>query len=310
MSILLDILQKLQSTQDAIRKTKELVVRHPGDYGLLANLETLEIRARSLEEAFLSEADVEHLDVCTYRMFAQDERGYPILTVGSALSDLQRWFSTVYDGLKNGPKHRAKLSPETVQQSTLNFAFAYTGSVGVAMAIPSERLLFDNDLQRAMQKTIEMAKSQSSDQIRHFAKEVGVASIRAMYRWVADHIISGAAVEIKWLRNRTEIVSALFETYHLSNLGRAIEETSAETEEIVKVVGDLVGVDIQKHTFHLAFEEADEIRGTMAESIGIEYTVELPKRYLALLRKRSFVNFATDEEVIRYYLLELKSPDQ
>jgi hypothetical protein len=310
MSILLDIIQKLQATQDAIRKTRELVARYPLDYGLLVNLESLEARALSLEESFLIEADVEQLDVCTYRMFGVDQRNYPILTIGSAISDLQRWFSIVYDALRNGPKRRAKLSPEIVQQSTLDFAFTFTGSVGFAMTVPSERLLIDNDLQRAMQKTVEMAKAESSDQIHLLSKEVGSASIRAMYRWVSDHTSAQAGAEIRWLRDREDMVLALFEARHLVNLGRAIEETSDETEEVLELIGDMVGADINKHTFHLAFEEADEIRGTMADSIGVQYTVELPKRYLAVIRKTSFINYATDEEYTKYHLLELKNTQQ
>jgi hypothetical protein len=305
MSILLDIVQKLQDTQDAVRKARGVAARYPADRAVLVNLESLERRALSLEQTFLAEAHTDQLDVCTYRMFAEDRHTYPILAVGSALGDLQRWFSTVYDALRNGPKVRAKLAPEILQQSTLNFAFAFTGSVGVAMTVPSERMLVDNDLERAMRKTIEMGRAESSDQIHYFAREVGPASVRAMYRWVSDHTDSGTGADIRWLRDQSEVVSALFEPRHLANLGRAIEETSDTEETTLELVGDLVGADIHRHTFHLVFEDADEIRGTMAESIGIEYTVELPRRYRAVLRKSSFVNYATEEEFIKYHLLEL-----
>src|SRR5450759_2760329 len=100
MSILLDIVQKIQDTQDAIRKARELAAKYPRDYAVLTNLEFLEKRALSLEESFLSEAHTDQLDVCAYRMFADDRSRYPILAVGSALGDLQRWFSTVYDALR------------------------------------------------------------------------------------------------------------------------------------------------------------------------------------------------------------------
>lgn len=306
MNALLDIVQKLQETQEAIRKTKELVVRFPNDYGLLSNLESLGKRASTLEELFIAEANIENLDICTYRMFTEKRKTYPILSVGSAISDLQRWFSIVYDAFKSGPKKKAKLTSEIIQQSSLDFAFTYTGSVGIAMTIPSERLLFDNDLQLTIKKTIEMANAESSDQIHFFAKEVGTASIRAMYHWVKDHTDAETGAEIKWIRDQKEFVSALFEPQHLADLGRAIEETSDETEEVVEVTGNLVGADINKHTFHLVFDEADEIRGTMAKTIGLQYTVELPKKYTAVIRKTSYINYATDEEYIKYYLLELK----
>lgn len=307
MSILLDIIEKLQSTQDAIRKARELATKHPQDYAVLSNLESLEKRALSLESSFLSEANVAQLDVCTYRMFGDEGHRYPVLAVGSALRDLQRWFSTVYDALRNGPKQRAKIAPEVVQQSTLDFAFAFTGSVGIAMTVPSERMLIDNDLQRAMHKTIDMVRADSSDQIHYFAKEVGPASVRALYRWVKDHTATGTGAEIQWLRNKAELVKAILPPEHLVALGMAIEETSDQKEETLTLIGDLVGADIHRHTFHMAFDEAEEIRGTMADSIGVEYTVELPRRYTATIRKTSFVNYATDDEITTYHLTELKT---
>ena len=306
MSMLLDIIQRIQDTQEAIRKTKEILLLYPKDLGLLANLKSLEIRALSLEASFLDEANVEHLDIVTYRMFAEKKKFYSVMDIGSALTDLQRWFSTVYDSLKTGPKRKAKLSPEIISATTLDFAFSFSGSVGIAMSIPSERLLLDNELQVTIKKTIEMAKAESSDQIHSFSKEMGASSIRAMYRWVQDHISAGAGAEIRWIKNEQEVIAASFEAKHLANLGHAIEETSDNFEEEIKVTGSLVGADVTKHTFHMVFDEADEIRGTMAETIGSQYTVELPKRYVAIMRKTSYLNYATDEEHIKHHLLELK----
>jgi len=307
MRNLLDIIQKISATQEAIRKTQELLRKFPEDYTIMANLESLAKRATALEDSFLHNAHQEHMDVCTYRMIANDNANYPILSLGSALGDLQRWFSTVYDALKNGPKQRARLAPEVLQHTTLNFAFTFSGSVGVAMTIPSERLLFDNDLQRTMHKTVEMLKAESSDQIHYFAKELGAASIRSLYNWVIDHNKAGVGAEIRWLRDVEVIDDINIDAVHLSNLSKAIEETSDTKEEVLELAGDLVGADIQRHTFHMAFEEAEEVRGTMSENIGLEYTVELPKRYIATIRKRSFVNYATEEENIRHHLINLKT---
>lgn len=306
MSMLLDIIERLQSTQEAIRKTTDFLVKYPQDYGLLTNLRSLERRALSLEEDFVSQAGEEHLDICTYRMFTDERETYPVLALGSALADLQRWFSTVYAALKHGPKRRAKLAPETVRDSTLSFAFAFTGSVGVAMTIPSERLLFDNNLQLAIKKVIEMAKTANSEKMQDFAKELGAASISVMYRWVNNHVEHGMGAEIKWIKNQVEVISGTFDKRQLVDLGRLIEQTSEQTEQVIELVGDLVGADINKHTFHLVFEEAEEIRGTMAESVGMSYTVELPRRYMAIIRKTSFLNYAKDEENVKYHLLELK----
>ncbi len=306
MNALLDIVQKLTDTQAAIRKTEELLRECAGDRVILANLESLTKRASKLEDEFLVASHHAHLDVCTYRMFAEEAVDYPILAVGTALSDLQRWFSIIYDALKNGPKKRAKLPPDVVQESTLNFAFSFTGSLGVALTIPSERMLFENDLQRAMQKTIEMLRADSSDQVLYFAKELGRASIHAFYRWIDDHVKAGTGADLKWLRERQEVASIRVGHAHMANLEKAIEVMSDTEERMIELTGLLVGADTLRHTFHMVFEEADEIRGTMSESIGKEYTVELPKQYFAQIRKSSFTNYATEQESIRYHLIALR----
>ena len=56
----------------------------------------------------------------------------------------------------------------------------------------------------------------------------------------------------------------------------------------------------------MVFDEADEIRGSMSESIGAAYAVELPQRYRATIRRSSFRNYATDQEVTTYHLLKLE----
>ncbi len=306
MSDLLDIVQKLSDTQAIIRRTEAFLIEDPDDATILATLGSLSKRAAELETQFLSQAHREHLDVCSYRIFLEDSADYAVLAVGNALSDFQRWFSTVYDALKSGPKRRAHIAPEIVNDSTLSFAFSFTGSVGVALTLPSERMLLDNDLQLAMRKTVEMLRAESSDQVHNFANELGAASVVAFSKWVGDHVAAGTGADIKWLREEEEIVGIRANAEHMRSLQRAIEETSDTEEKVLEIKGTLVGADTERHTFHMTFEEADEIRGSMSESIGAEYTVELPRIYSATVRKTSSVSYSTDKETIRYHLLELK----
>jgi hypothetical protein len=231
---------------------------------------------------------------------------YPIFAFGSALRDFQKWFSTIYAALKTGPKQRARLSAEIIAESSLDFAFTYPGSVGVAMTIPSERMLFESDLQRTMKKSTEMLRAESSDQVHHFALELGVASIRALYAWVDDHVNANQGVDIHWITQDTPVAEVIAGIEHMQKLKEVIEKTSDTHEEVFELQGLLVGADTKKHTFHMVFEEADEMRGQMSESIGDLYTVELPKEYIAQIRKTSCTNYATDEERVTYFIESLR----
>jgi len=306
MGNLKEITGNLYETQAVIRKTKELLSQYPGDSGLLTSLQFLIKRESDLEDDFLFATDREHLDVCTYRLFSQADTPLPVSTLGNSLSTFQKWFSAVYDGLKYGPKKRARLTPDVLNESTLHYAFSFLGSVGVVLTIPSERMLIDSFLQRAMDKTVDMVKSESSDQVHFFAKELGSASIRALYRWVNDNVLSGTGVDLKWLRKDKERKAIIIKYSHFQNLEKAIEETSDKEERVFDIRGVLVGADTQNHTFHMAFEKHNEIRGTMSEEIGEDYIVELPQNYFAKIRKCSFINYATEEESIKYHLLSLK----
>jgi len=306
MNALSDIITKIADTQAALRKLESAMTEAPTRASLQHAYDSLNKRHGILEAKFLAFASSNQLDVCSYRIFADGIANYPIHAFGSALRDFQRWFSTIYDALKTGPKQRARLSADIIAQSSLNFAFTYPGSVGIAMTIPSERLLFANDLQRAMVKTTEMLRAESSDQVHHFATELGAASVRTLYEWVNDHVDADLGADIKWISNENPIATAIIGAENLRNLKLALEETSDTEETVFEIRGWLVGADTQRHTFHMVFEEAEEIRGRMSENIGESYTVELPQHYIATIKKTAFRNYATDEERVTYFIETLR----
>lgn len=307
MSTLLDVTEKLNDTQAMIRMVTDQLKSDPANPALLASLRSLTIRAERLEDDFVSVAGQDRLDICSYRIHGDQDLRLPVGALGDALRNFQKWFSLVYDGLVNGPKSRARLTPEMCERTTLDFGFTYSGSVGVALTVPRQRLLFDVHLEEAMKMTTEMLKAESSEQIHHFAEKVGPASVRALYEVASSHAMSGTGAELRWLHDSSEVSSANVEADHMVNLSRAIDETSDHEEVELTLSGVLVGADTSSHSFHMAFDgdDTEEIRGKMSDDIGHEYTVELPKRYVAKIRKTSFVNYATEKESTSYFLISL-----
>jgi len=306
MSRLLDVLLKLNDTQDAIRRMEVLLSENPADKSMLTMLESLQKRASSLEDSFMEASDVMGLDVCAYRLFSEELDRYPIRSLGRALESFQKWFSTVYDALKNGPKIRAKIAPDVLAESTLDFAFSFTGSLGVALTIPSERQLFENDLQRAMVKTTEMLEAGAAEEIHRFADELGRATVQSFYTWLENHVESGSGADIRWLRGKIEVAAVRADASRLRGVANLIQETATPEEVTLTVRGLLVGADTKRHSFHMVFEEADEIRGTMSEAIGEEHTVELPREYEATVRRTSTENPATGQRISTYHLVRLR----
>jgi len=306
MNNLADIIIKISDTQAAIREVESAMALSPTRSALQLSYNSLMKRHEILEAKFIKYASDDHLDVCSYRVFSEADNIYPIFAFGSALRDFQKWFSSIYDALKTGPKQRARLSADIIAESSLNLAFTYPGSIGIAMTIPSERMLFENDLQRAMVKSTEMLRAINSDQVHQFVQELGAASIRSLYLWVTDHVNANLGVDIQWITKESSVAKISAGVERMRALKQAIEETSDIEETVFETRGWLVGADTQKHTFHMVFVGADEMRGKMSESIGDSYTVELPQQYIAKIRKTAFINYATDEEKVTYFIESLR----
>ena len=82
-----------------------------------------------------------------------------------------------------------------------------------------------------------------------------------------------------------------------------VAASASPTEEEIEVEGFLVGVDVQRQTFHIRLPAGDDITGTLTGSIDSEFPIELSKRYRARLRRTTEGGYPTDE----YHLLALDS---
>src|SRR5205085_948706 len=155
-----------------------------------------------LEDDFRALAERKSLDVCSYRMFNATDR-FKLSGFAKALADFQTTFSLTYDALKNGPKQRARLTPEVEAETSFEFGYAFSGSVGVVMTFENERLLLGETLlDEAMSVMFEMAKATTSAEIAAFAKRIGPPPIRALYQWASDHLAADMGADIEWRKDK------------------------------------------------------------------------------------------------------------
>lgn len=307
MSHLTDIAEKLQDTEATLRGLEAKVREFPDSPSLLVSIASIRKHRNRLEEEFARASGGVWQDVCNYRLFKTDGEQPLALAIGKSLVNFQEWVSVTHDALKSGPKRTARISAEAATTTAFGFGYSYAGSVGLVLTLPNERVLADeSDLDRTIRTVLEMAKATSSDQIAAYARDLGPAVITKLYRWVKDHVQAGLGADIDW-RKDSEVKASLFvEPATLDNLKRAIEETSDETRERFTVVGDLVGTDVPGHWFHMQFEHGEDIEGHMAENIGLDSTVTLPRRYRATIERATRLNYATEKEDISYFLVSLE----
>ena len=305
MTSLIDIHEKLLDTQAFISRLERRLTAYPDSELLLGNLRSAQKRHRTLERAFATEASKAEVDVCSYRLFT--EKGVPsIAALSEALGEFQTLFSLVYDALKNGPKERSRLSQDIVNETSLGFGYAFSGSVGMVMTLPNERLLLgETRLDESMNLVFQMAKASSASEIAKFVAKIGRAPVKAIYDWAKAHADHELGADIEW-RRQEQVRSQLFiQKPELENLRNVIDEMSEETEEEIEVVGDLVGADVRRRTFHIRPQAGSDISGRFAVAIDEEHTVELPRPYRARLRKTTKFIYSTEEEKVNYSLLAL-----
>ncbi len=311
MDGLLEITEKLQDTEAAIVQLESAIALTPPPPSIIATLRTLEKRRYDLETQFAEAAALQHRDVCSYRLFRdQHEEERPTLgAFTKTLFDFQALFTQVYDAIKSGqPKERTRVTAEIATETAFGFGYSFTGSLGVVLTLPNERLLFgETEIDKTINTVFELVKAENSQKIASYAKELGAAPIRTLYNWVSDQVRSGLGSQIEWRRQQEVRADILVQFPELEFLKRVIEASSDKEEKEIELTGLLVGLDINSRTFHMTFEKGDDIRGKMSETIaGRDHTIELPKYYKAKMTKTTQVFYSTEKENTYYFLTSLE----
>jgi len=309
MTRIAEIQEKLLETNKAIAEMEKAIAIDPKSLSLSAMMKSLENRYQDLEAHFLAAVDSLGIDVCAYRIFPEEES--PTLkALSSVLGDFQNLVSTVYDAIKTAiPKIRARISAEIVAETEFRFGYTFPGSVGVVLTIPNQRLLIgESYLDESLRVISEMAKVHDSPEVLEYAKRLGPASVRSLYKWAYDHAESGLGVDIEWRRQQLIKTRLFAQRPELERLHQIIGLTSEERVSELTVYANLVGVELIRRSFHLKLDTGEDIRGSLAEDIDIseKQTVELPKRYKAHVKKTEKIRYSTEEEDISYNLLNLE----
>lgn len=309
MSNLLEIAEDIRATQAEISGFENAMSELSPTPSIFAALNSLKKRENVLEQRFEIASLDKHLDVCDYRLFCDTtENEQPTLRgFTKTLFDFQNLFAQVYAAIKtNRPRLTTHLSAEIAQETAFGVNYTYTGSLGVVLTLPNERLLFGNsEIDESMKTVFELVKLEDTDRIAEYAKKLGAATIRALYDWTSDQVNSGLGSQIQWKRGEDVRFETFVQFPELTKLKEIIESTSDEEVTELNLFGTLVGIDIPTRTFHLSFEAGEDIRGNYSDEIALtKFT--LPKVCKAKIIKTRTVRYSTDKETVQYLLTELK----
>jgi hypothetical protein len=301
-----NILLQLDETRTVIADLENAMRSQEATPALTANVRSLYKRQRQLEDQFSQLTHENFLDVCIYRLFTNDGKRPSLSTVTRALGDFQSLFTVIYDALKNGPKERVSYTDEIASETSFEFGYSFTGSLGFVLTMPNERLLLkESDLDRAMRTIFEIVKASDQEQIKSFARSIGLAAIRKVYSWADDHINSSLNADIRWCRQKDIRSSVVVEIPELERLQSLIGQTSERETREITVEGVFIGGDLDSRYFHIVSEEAGDFKGKMIQNAESEVRPTLGGLYRAKIQKTEVTHYSTEKVDISYILLKL-----
>jgi hypothetical protein len=157
----------------------------------------------------------------------------------------------------------------------------------------------------AMNTVFDVARSQTSADIRSIAHHVGRAPIAAMYDWAKGNAQNRVGANIEWLRGQTVRAEVLVQSPDFEAISQSIEKTSESSEKESAVPGILVGADTKTRRFHFISDDDESFRGRFMDAISESQTVEIPARYVALIQTTTLTNYSTETEQVSHFLARL-----
>lgn len=307
MSQLAELQKDLQDVSAAVARAERTLAAHPDVPSVAATLRTIQKRRENLEEQFFAVANEMGLDVCSYRIEPPDYQRTTIAAMTAVLGAFQKVFTSVYDGLVNGPKKSSKASANVIGATALGFAYTFPGSIGVMMTLENDRLLVgETDLDGAMRKTFELMRYSEPSQIEEATKQVGLAAVRQAYQWASENAKAGYGADIVWQREGIIKFEVRIQTQEIARLASVIRGTTAKEE--VTLIGDLLDVSIPDKTFQMNVD-SKMIQGGFDVAISHTKPVQLPQTYRATMNVQEKVVTEDGEDAITYFLLRLDPPE-
>jgi uncharacterized protein YdcH (DUF465 family) len=304
MSALRSVLDRLNDIEATISQMEgNSTAENARAYRL--TLQSLEKRRDSLRDELAEISERDFVEVCDYRIIPSDRTSYALAAVTGALHDFQDLVTLLFDVDPKKPKQRARLDPISVEKTRFDFGFSYSGSLGVVLTVPNERLIaIDSDLDEAVKAAFNLISAKTKEDIQTAAGHFGAPAVRKLYSWSKTQRDYGLSADIKWMRGKDVRSEVLVQAQESAEVCRLIENKSDMVEVQITVIGVLVGYNVRNRKFVLELPDGEFISGDLAKTFEAAPRT-VPGRYSANLIKRTVVNYVSEKEEVSWHLVSL-----
>lgn len=292
----------------SVAKLEAALARSPNDIALQINYRSMKRVANRAQEELESLSASNFIEVCKYRMIPFGHENYDLGIIARALLEYQNLFSQLYDSFRNGPKTNAKIGQEARNESALNFAYSYSGSLGVVLLSKADRDFISGNLDDAIEALYQIIEIDDMDSVRDIAYARGRAVVKRIYDWSNAHLEGGFSVDIRWNRSDGKILSEMVDIPRLQRISDFITKAADTKVEDIYIRGLLVGANRETRAFQISVPDGETYKGHFDEEFAIPDAMTVGGMYQAIIRTHDTYYYASDSHQIKSTLIKLIGP--
>jgi hypothetical protein len=304
MSDYASAVDRARSAFASVSRLEDALARAPERRDLQSNLVASLNLARKSQDQLYQLAQHSKIEVCNYRLMPETSKGYGVHYVAKSLLEYQNLFAQIHDAKKTGPKQRAVIGREAFDESTLEIAYTYSGSLGVVFLAQSERDLIEGKLDASIKTLFEVVDLDSRAAVREIARELGPPVIKRVHDWSDANLKGGFAADVRWNRSDGHQLGEVIPRKRMEIIVELVEATADKVTKEFPITGYLIGGHLETQSFHLAVPNGESYRGYRAKDFYSEVDMTLGKMYAAVIRETTTLHYATEkiekkEELVR-----------
>jgi hypothetical protein len=190
----------------------------------------------------------------------------------------------------------------------LDFAYSYSGSLGVVLLAQNEKDFFNGILDPSIEALFNVLEIQNQQSVRSAISEFGAAVIKRAHDWSQSNLSAGFAAGIRWSRSDGRELGEVIEQKRIERLVDVLAQSSDEKISTFRVSGILLGGNLGNKSFHFVVPNGESYKGYQAPDFQSSVQLVLGDRYTATIREKKKVMYATERETVTHELLNLQPP--
>lgn len=292
----------------SVARLENALAMNPGDRGLSINLTSMRRAAEEARKELARLAEINKIEVCQYRMVPIESGSYGLAHVSRVLLEYQKLFSQIYDAFKNGPKSNAVVGADAERESMMDFAYTYSGSLGVVMLARSDRDFLEGSLDKPIEAIFQILDINDIDNVKDISHSLGRAVVKRIHDWSKANVDGGFSADIQWKRSDGKLLGQMIDRSSLQKIVDLVGSTSDTKTVVIEIQAMLIGGNLGSNTFQLTVPGGDTYSGQIPKNAALPDAMTLGRMYNAVMEVSETYYYATDRTVKLNVLKILDGP--